>query len=113
VAIPIEDVDEVPQPNPAPAPPPIQGTRFSAVNGRIVPSGRRTLLINSDRFTEKEQLALYTKYTQVTMRQRLQSTLRTAAMWFDMWQEVAMVIPGRGVMNCIEFYAENEKNFSF
>jgi hypothetical protein len=114
VGIPIEDVDEVPQPNPAPAPPPpIQDTRFSTVNGRIVPSGRRNLLINSDRFTEKEQLALYTKYMQVTMRQRLQSTLRTAAMWFDMWQEVAMVIPGRGVMNCIEFYAENEKNFSF
>jgi hypothetical protein len=117
VAIPIEGAVEVPQPNPAPGPPPppILDKRFSTVNGRIVPSGRRTTLpARSDVFTEKEQFALYTKYVQVTVRQRWQSGHhRTAAMWFDMWQEVIMVLPGRGVINCIEFYAKNEEKFDF
>jgi hypothetical protein len=105
-----------PPSKPAPPPsPPVQSNYFSAVNGRIVPSGRRTLLrAATDRFTEPEQLALYKRYQEVAvpMNWRLDGTL-PAEQWFELWQKVARAVSGRGVLNCIEFYVENKQNFDF
>lgn len=117
VAITIVDADEVPQPKatPTPAPPPpVQDKRFFTVNGRIVPSGRRTAPAVYERWTGKEQLALYTKYMEVAMRQRQQfGNQISAKQWYELWEEVALFIPGRGVLDLIEFYIDNKEEFSF
>jgi hypothetical protein len=55
VAVTIEDAAEVPELNPKPTIPPIEDNRFSSVNGRIVPSIRRTIpRAKSDCFTDRE-----------------------------------------------------------
>lgn len=98
-----------------PTPPPIQYSRFSTVGGRIVPSGKRTTVrAMCDHFNEAEQLALYTRYKEVVTAQRAQGGHQTTAkQWFEMCQDIANVLPGRGVIGCIEFYVENQENFKF
>jgi hypothetical protein len=44
-------------------PPPVTEPSFTALNGCIVPSGKRTTLrAECDRFTDLERLALYTRF---------------------------------------------------
>lgn len=115
VAITVPDAGEAPEVNNKSAPLPVQDQSFATVNGRIVPSGRRTTLrAKSDRFTNRQQLTLYTKYMEVVTEHCTQGRYQlTAEQWFQLWQEVANVLPGRSVISCIEFYVENEEHFWF
>jgi hypothetical protein len=114
VATTIEDTDEVPEVNNKPPAPPVQDKRFSTVNGRIVPSGKRTARAICDFFTEKEQLALYERYFAIAHGMYNHFGDRVPAeLWCEMWQEVALAVPGRSVINCIEFYVDNEEKFTF
>jgi hypothetical protein len=115
VTVRLEDADELPELEPQPIPTPIEDVRFATVNGRIVPSSKRTNPgAKSDRFTCTQQLVLYTRYKEVITAHRNQGRCGlTAEQWFELWQEVAYVLSGRGVWNCIEFYVENEEKFDF
>ncbi|KAM0690853.1 hypothetical protein Q7P36_009622 [Cladosporium allicinum] len=115
VPVNIEDVDSPPEVEPTAWP--VKDKRFSTVDGRIVPSDKETIIrAKSDELTDKEQLALYRRFKQVVTAQRIQGVgdyKTNAQQWYELWEEIALILPGRGVINCIEFYVDNEEKFAF
>lgn len=94
-------------------PRPVDDDRFATVNGRIFPSGKSAdMSSKTDRFTEKEQLALLRRYKEVSAAVRNVGGDKTEAeKWWDMWKLIAYVLPGRSDVECIRFYVENKQHF--
>lgn len=98
-----------------PTPYRIKDLRFSTIIGRIVPSGKRTnLRARSDYFTDREQLVSYTRFRDLVTALRLEGVYTLSSeQWLDLWQNIAYVLPRRGVIIWIGFYLDNEEHFWF
>lgn len=106
--------------NPLPTVPPtplnlITDRRFSTLNCRIVPSGKRLILrADCDHFTDVERLTLYTRFRDLATEPRLQGvSTPNAEQWYELWKGVSYLLAGRSPMDCIEFCTENQEHFIF
>jgi hypothetical protein len=93
----------------------VRDPSFSCLNSRIVASGKHTTLrAECDYFTDIERLILYTRFRHSATK-LLENDVYTpnAEQWYELWTDIAHVLPGRSVMNCIDFYKENEEHFWF